>query len=290
MRKFAMLAFGLAAYSMFGLFSAKAAEYPFFAMDTGLRDGVMRTPAQQAHLLKELGYAGIGWSPAQVPEMQAALDAEGLKMFNVYVGVEISRTNHVAPAHIVKLIDQLKGRDTALWLTVTSKAFAKPCDESGDADAVGMLRDIADKTQQAGLKVSLYPHTGFWMERVQDAVRLAKKVERPNLGVTFNLCHCVKVGDESRIKELLEQAKPYLSFVTINGADHEGDWSRLIQPLGQGSFDVAALLKTLKAIDYRGPVGLQHYGIKGDAHEMLGKSMAGWRALRDQVGAVSDKP
>ena len=288
MRNLAMWVFSLAAYSMFGVFSAKAAENPFFAMDTGLRDGVIRTPAQQAHLLKELGYSGVGWSPAQVPEMLAALDAEGLKMFNVYVGVEISRTNHVVPAHITQLIGQLKGRDTALWLTVTSKAFTKPCDESGDADAVAMLRDIADQAQQAGLKVSLYPHTWFWMERVQDAVRLAKKVERPNLGVTFNLCHCIKVGDESRIKELLEQAQPYLSFVTINGADHEGDWSRLIQPLGQGNFDVAALLRTLKAMDYRGPVGLQHYGIKGDAREMLGQSMAGWRALRVRVDAASN--
>jgi len=33
---------------------------------------------------------------------------------------------------------------------------------------------------------------------------------------------------------------------------------------------------------YRGPVGLQHYGVKGDAREKLGQSMAGWRALRSK--------
>ena len=289
MKMSAMWVSGLLACAACGAFGAAAEVNPFFAMDTGLRDGVARTPAEQARLLKELGYAGVGWSPAQVPEMLAALDAEGLKMFNVYAGVEISRTNHVAPAHLVQLIGQLKGRDTALWLYVTSKTFTKPSDEAGDADAVAMLRDIADKAQQAGLKVSLYPHTWFWMERVQDAVRLAKKVARPNLGVTFNLCHCIKVGDAARISELLEQAKPYLSFVTVNGADREGDWNRLIQPLGQGSFDVAALLRTLKAMDYRGPFGLQHYGVKGDAREKLGQSMAGWRALRGQADAAPDR-
>ena len=288
MRMSARWVSGLLACVACGAFGAAAEVNPFFAMDTGLRDGVARTPAEQARLLRELGYAGVGWSPAQVPEMLAALDAEGLKMFNVYAGVEISLTNHVAPAHIVQLIGQLKGRDTALWLTLTSKTFTKPSDEAGDSDAVALLRDIADKAQQAGLKVSLYPHTWFWMERVQDAVRLAKKVDRPNLGVTFNLCHCLKVGDESRIKELLEQAKPYLSFVTVNGADHEGDWNRLIQPLGQGSFDVASLLRTLKAMGYCGPFGLQHYGIKGDAREKLGQSMAGWRALRGQADAAPD--
>jgi sugar phosphate isomerase/epimerase len=255
---------------------------PFFAMDTGLRDDPSRTPAQQARLLKDLGYAGVGWSPAKIPEMLAACDAEGLKMFNVYIGVETGPTNHVAPEHILRVIEQLKGRDTALWLYVQSKAYAAPSDEAGDADAVILLRDIAGRAQQAGLKVSLYPHTRFWMERVQDAVRLARKVDRPNLGVTFNLCHCIKVGDATRVGDLLEQAKPYLTFVTVNGADHEGDWGRLIQPLGQGAFDVGAVLMKLKALGYTDAVGLQHYGIKGDARDKLGQSMGAWRDLQSK--------
>ncbi len=266
-----------ACLALFALRAAGAAANPFFAMDTGLRDGVSRTPAEQARLLKELGYAGVGWSPAQTPEMLEACDAQGLKMFNVYVGVEIGPTNHVAPEHIVRMIDQLRGRDTALWLYVTSKTYKKPSDETGDDDAAALLCDIADRAQQAGLKVSLYPHTWFWMERVQDAVRLAKKVDRQNLGVTFNLCHCIKVGDAGHISELLDLARPHLTFVTINGADGEGDWSRLIQPLGQGSFDVAAVLRKLNELGYSGPVGLQHYGVKGDAREKLGQSIEAWR-------------
>ncbi len=254
----------------------------FFAMDTGLRDGAGRTPAEQARLLKELGYAGVGWGQEQIPEMLAALDGEGLKLFNVYVGAEIGGTNRVVPAHILHAIRQLKGRDTALWLYLTSKTYRQPSDAAGDEEAVALLRDIADRAGEAGLQVSLYPHTWFWMERVQDAVRLAKKAERPNLGVTFNLCHCIKAGDAARVGELLAQAEPHLTFVTVNGADAEGGWDRLIQPLGWGTFDVAALLDSLKAMGYRGPVGLQHYGIKGDAHERLAQSMAAWRAMQKE--------
>lgn len=262
--------------------AAAAGGNPFFAMDTGLRDGVSRTPAEQARLLHELGFAGVGWSPGQIPEMLAACDAEGLKMFNVYVGVDVSPTNRVAPEQVVRVIDQLKGRDATIWLFMRSKAYAKPSDEAGDEDAVALLRDIADRARLAGLNVSLYPHTWFWMERVQDAVRLARKTDRPNVGVTFNLCHCIKVGDADRIGELLDLAKPYLTFVTVNGADREGDWSRLIQPLGQGAFDVGAVLKKLDAMGYAGPVGLQHFGIKGNAREKLGQSMEAWRALRKE--------
>jgi len=272
-----MVAVGLVCAAAFG-------GNPFFAMDTGLRDGVSRTPAEQARLLHELGFAGVGWSPGQIPEMLAACDAEGLKMFNVYVGVDVSPTNRVAPAQVVRVIDQLKGRDASIWLFMKSKTYKKPSDAAGDADAVALLRDIADRARQAGLNVSLYPHTWFWMERVQDAVRLARKADRPNVDVTFNLCHCIKVGDACRIGELLSQAKPYLTFVTINGADSEGGWDRLIQPLGRGTFDMAALLKMLETLGYRGPIGLQHYGIKGNARERLAESMAAWRALQTANG------
>ena len=44
------------------------------------------------------------------------------------------------------------------------------------------------------------------------------------------------------LKSRLKESIPYLSAVSINGADdgdtNEMEWSRLIQPLGNGSFDV----------------------------------------------------
>jgi hypothetical protein len=43
---------------------------------------------------------------------------------------------------------------------------------------------------------------------------------------------------------------------------------------------VGRLLKTLKQLGYRGPIGLQCYGIGGDAREHLARSMAAWRKLR----------
>jgi hypothetical protein len=43
---------------------------------------------------------------------------------------------------------------------------------------------------------------------------------------------------------------------------------------------MAGLLRTLKAVGYKGPVGLQCYGISGDAREHLARSMAAWRKLR----------
>jgi len=127
------------------------------------------------------------------------------------------------------------------------------------------------------LRVAIYPHAGDWTERVQDAVRVARKVACTNFGVTFNLCHCLRVGDEEKIPALLEEAAPHLFMVTVNGADSKApkaSWDRLIQTLDRGTFDLAAVLGKLKALGYQGPIGLQGYGIQGDRKDNLARSMA----------------
>jgi sugar phosphate isomerase/epimerase len=175
-------------------------------------------------------------------------------------------------------IQLLKGRDALLWLMITSKTFA-PSSPDGDENAVKMLREIADLAEPAGLRVALYPHTGCWLERVDDAGRLVKKVERKNVGATFNLCHWLNAEKGRNMKAVMELAMPHLFVVTINGADTEGGWDRLIQTLDRGSFDVGGFLAALDRLGYKGPIGLQGYGIKGDVHENLKRSMEAWRRL-----------
>ena len=56
------------------------------------------------------------------------------------------------------------------------------------------------------------------------------------------------------------------------------EWNRLIQPLGEGSFDVLKVLRILKDNNYKGPVGLQCYNIAGEPSEFLAKSMKTWNS------------
>ena len=146
---------------------------------------------------------------------------------------------------------------------------------------------MSDAAAAHGLRVAIYPHKGCWTERVQDAVRVAKAVSRKNLGVTFNLCHCLMVGDEAKIPELLAEAKPYLFLVTLNGADSgkpNSDWDHLIRPLDEGSYDTGRLLRTLDELHYRGPIGLQGYGVKLPAKDNLTRSMSAWHRLNPSSG------
>lgn len=263
-----------------------AGPNPFFAMDTATKDEKHRTAKEHVDMLKELGYAGIGIGYTRrqdLAEMLQELDKNNLRLFAVYLGVNIDPDQQKYNPELKDAIEILRGRNTILWLFAQSKKH-RPSMLEGDGRAVEIIREISDMAAEAKVRVALYPHHGFWLERVEDAVRVAEKVSRKNVGVTFNLCHWLRVDDEKNLKPLLRLAMPHLFVVTINGADSGGkDWKQLIQTLDQGSFDLAGFLKTLRDCGYTGPIGFQGYGIGGDAHENLKRSMQAWRRLSQQL-------
>jgi sugar phosphate isomerase/epimerase len=121
----------------------------------------------------------------------------------------------------------------------------------------------------------------MWVHRVDDALRLVKKVDRKNVGLCFNLCHALSDGAEDRIPAIIEEIAPYLFVTTINGADSHParHGSGAIQPLGKGSYDVRIVLRKLKAVGFQGPIGLQCFGMKGDPKTVLTGSIGAWRKL-----------
>ena len=253
---------------------------PFFAMDTATKDDAHQTAKEQVEMVRELGYAGIGCTAGkELGEMAKELDKNGLRLFTVYLGVNIDPDQPKYGPELKETIEVLRGRNAMLWLFVRSNKL-KPSDSAGDERAVEILRDVAEMAAEANVRVALYPHTGFWVERVEDAVRVAKKVGRKNVGVTFNLCHWLKVDDEKNAESLIKLAMPHLFVVTINGADSGGkDWKTLIQTLDRGTFDMRGFLKILTDSGYTGPIGFQGYGIGGDAQDNLKRTMNTWREL-----------
>jgi len=258
---------------------------PFFAQDTGLRDGKNKTPAQRAETLAILGFAGSDLSGNKgVDEMAKAYDARGVRLFATYNWLP-AEANWQPDDGIKRAIKALKGRDGWIWVAMSNKKY-KPSDPAGDKDAVAMLRRLADLAAPDGVRVAIYPHTKAWVERVEDTIRLARKTERDNVGGTFNLCHFLQVdGNTAKLPKLLTESMDKLFVVTINGADADAKgWPRLIQPLGRGTFDVDRFLRTLRDAGYKGPIGLQSYGIRGDSRAILGESISAWNSLKAQVG------
>lgn len=296
----ALLLFCHAASSAFAQAGApKASSLPntFYAMDTCTKRPYPRNdipPAAQLDMLKKLGYAGIAWTeepPAQVKKTAELAEKRGMKMFAIYCRAQASDSGLRYAPRLKEIIKVLKGHGTIIWLHIGGKGPDFATLKENDPVIKG-LRELADLAADNDLKIAIYPHVGEWTERVQNAVKVAKVVQRKNFGVTFNLCHCLAKGDEKKIPALLEDAAPYLFTVTINGADtnvKRQNWKRLIQNLDKGSYDVTIVLRKLKQLHFRGPIGLQGYGIGGDRRKNLAASMKAWRKLSKRMAAASSQ-
>ena len=261
-----------------------AEEAPvFFAMDTAARG----QPADCAVWLSQLGYAGFGGRPATAKSFAPELSQHGIAFTNAYHVTKFSAENSEVPADVVQALNALEGVNTTLWLGIQQVSLpqgVKAGATEGDAIAVPLLKKTLVLAKAKHVKISLYPHAGFWAESVETVLRLANAVDDPDLGVTFNLCHWLKVeGVERDPVPVIKAALPRLNFITINGADtgdtrHFG-WERLIQPLGRGTYDVKAFVHHAQEAGYRGSFGFQGYGIKMDSQELLKVTMDGWRSL-----------
>ena len=264
--------------------TAFAAPNPFFVFDNGLRGENLKTIDAQLDLVKEIGFDGLSWRTDSSERTKQLLDGakqRGLKVFVIYVNLDLKDGKLVYDPRVKELIALCKGTDTMIWPNLTSKQF-KSSDPDGDDIAVAGLRELADLCEANGLRIAIYPHANMWVHRVEDALRVVKQVDRKNVGLTFNLCHALWDGAEDRIPALIEEVAPYLFCVTINGADSHPPkpaWAQLIQTLDKGSYDVGIVLKKLNAVGYKGPVGLQCYSIKGEPKTLLTDSMGAWRKL-----------
>ena len=276
-----LLWIGFSTAAACGNLNAAGDPWPFFAFQNALADEAHSTPASQVGLAKRLGYAGIGSVyPRDVAAFADACDREGLRLFNVYVVLPIDG----APALDETLSTQLaplRGRQALLWVGLTSQQH-RPGAATGEPEALATLRRVLALAESVGATVAIYPHAGFWVERTDHAVRLAQRLNRPELGVSFNLCHFLKIDAEAQLETVLREAGPWLRVVSLNGAEShrpDGTWQELIQPLNRGTFDNLSLLRILRAMGFAGPIGFQGYGIGGSVERNLGTTMAAWREL-----------
>ena len=250
----------------------KPAPWPFYAFDNGLR--TVRTIEAKVKLLKDLGYDGIEYhlNHAQLPKMVAALDKHGLKLYGVY---SVPMLESPVDPRLADSVKAMAAHPTRIELAIRSKKH-RPSDPAGDATAIEMMKRVSDLCGDAGPMVSIYPHTGFWTERVDDGVRLAKAVGRKNVGTHFNLVHWTSVKQPRPLDEVLKESLPHLLCVTINNGTTKG---RKIYALDKGDYDLLGFLRLARTLGYTGPVGLQCYSVPGPSEEHLKRSMDTWREL-----------
>lgn len=243
--------------------AAQDSRSDLYAFENGLGFG---TDAEEAAFLKQAGYAGVSQVNAggeALGRKLAAYEKESLRLLSVYRDVDGAGLD-------AENLRPLAGKDAMIELTVKKLTDATPA----------RIREICLVAEGLGMRVALYPHHGFGIATMPQALDMISKVDYPNLGVMFNLCHFLRGENPADLEKTIAGAGESLFAVSVSGADTEGkEWDTLIRPLGEGDFPMERLLGCLKKSGFSGPIALQCFGVKGDRKGNLGKSIAAWRTL-----------
>jgi sugar phosphate isomerase/epimerase len=258
----------------------------FFAFNNSFLNLQPISEEDQVRILENLGYDGIEHREVEnIREMITALKKHNLKMFTSYIKIDIDNIENPYHPDLVAAFPELKDTGIILWLHIHSEKF-QSSDVKADEQIVPILQNLADEAVKYNIRLAIYPHTSFLAEKAEDSYRIAKKVDRENVGAVFNLCHFLKTDDENNLGNIARQLLPKLFVISISGADsgdtNSMDWDRLIQPLGMGTFDVYAVVKLFADLGYTGPVGLQCYNIPGNPQDFLAISIRTWMDFNDQ--------
>jgi len=273
--------------------------FKVFAMDTFFTHG-LGTYAFDARceILKELGYDGtyltlygeIGWE--NLSKLPSVKERYGLDVARVWALLDVAgKKDHEGNRRVLGMLETIEGCTSIELALVSSDTSLKSSDPKGDERAVPWLQELLEVAEHRDLTISLYPHVFFWLERVEDAVRLCRKVDHPNLGAVFCGYHWFVV-DGKNLKGSLEQAAPFLRSANLCGCTMRdnpapGTPPATVELVHEGALDNFYLLVMLKRVGYDGMVGLQGAHIGGDVYSKLERSL---RAFRSMARRVEEHP
>ena len=174
-----------------------SATPPFFVMDTCI---ARAEPAVALPLIKQIGFDGYGDSEKTVLANLPLLNRERMRLVNVYFVFDLAADQPILKEDLRAKLDQLaESGPTALWIAIQHVSGPAgqidSSDVAGDELVLEKLKELNAYARPRNLRIALYPHAQFWLQRVEDAVRIAHALDDSNVGITFNLCHWLKTYD-----------------------------------------------------------------------------------------------
>ncbi|MHA4807503.1 sugar phosphate isomerase/epimerase family protein [Flavitalea flava] len=295
MKKVCSLLFFVLLFST-GWLHAQQINNPFFVFNVGISTNAPGdTLPDQIKLAKAAGFTAL--QTKGVDDLALALrqlDKERMELSAIYIHIDLD-SSQPYDIRMEEAFTLLKGRQTLPWFYITSHKYP-PSSPQADSIAIPILRRLSDMAATNGIRIMLYPHMTYWLQTVQDALRVIKWTNRNNIGLSFNLAHYLaykELNPQSESYETLAgKCMPYLYALSINGADsvsrdRTNPWASFIKPLGEGNFDVYQFLKIFRDRGFKGPVGLQCYGIKEDPLTHLSRSVKTWHNFQKSFSNIS---
>jgi hypothetical protein len=244
-------------------------------------DSQKRTPKQRALMLKELGISKFAYDyrAEHIPTFEeeiVSLKEQGIALSAWWFPTQL---NEEAKG-ILALFK--KHRVTPqLWVMGGGNENMSPEETSKFiASEVVRLRTIADAANEVGCKVGLYNHGG-WFGVPENMTRLLTAIDRPNVGIVYNLHHAH--GELDRLPEVLKLLMPHLYVLNVNGMQTNGDKvGKKIMVIGEGDRD-REVFQAIARSGYQGPIGILNH-TNEDAYSRLNANLEG---LQKMIKAIS---
>jgi hypothetical protein len=168
--------------------------------------------------------------------------------------------------------------------------FKEPATEADEDRALPELRRLAGLAKEMNVQMVVYPYFGGHIDTAERALPFVKKLNCDNVGLTLHMPQEIKNGNGGRLPEIIAKVKDHTRLVVVCGADapkpddkvSEWEWSRLIRPLGDGDYDVAAFVKAVLASGYQGPYAFICWQFKEPTQAYLTRSMKAWNSYFNQ--------
>lgn len=266
---------------------------PFFAMDTCFYTslGAYEFDAR-CEMLAELGYEGTYltvWSEAawkDVPKLGAVKKRFGLDVVATYFTLELTPEGPVNLDEATRLLESLEGCPRFELAIRYAEGGPGVSDKTGDDAAVRALEHLLPIAERRDITVALYPHWLFWMERLEDAVRLCQRINHPRLRAVFCGFHWAVV-DGVLDGDRLAAAGPWLSHANVCGIGPgtNSGLPKSILPLDKGDIDNFAVLGALRTAGLPADawIGLQGYSVGGDVYANLRRSRDAFVDLQNRL-------
>lgn len=139
----------------------------------------------------------------------------------------------------------------------------KTGDEDSTKNSINLMREFAKMAEGAGVLLAVKPHVGQAIYNAETGLRLINEVTEKSLGLNFDPSHLAR-ADENPAEVALRWAEKIITShfrdcpVRVPGPPGTPDQ----QIPGRGALDLPEILRSLKSINYNGPLNLEVIGTK----------------------------
>ncbi len=237
-------------------------------------DAKNREPAERAEMVKRLGLNRVAydWRKKHVAEFEEEIqqykkhEIEYFAFWNWHDSMEsLIKQYSITPQ---------------IW--TQCKAPSEGTQDEKVAGAAATLLPLVEKTKALGLTLGIYNHGG-WNGKPRNMIAvceyLRKNHDADHVGIVYNFHHAHE--DVVGFDKAFALLQPYLVCLNLNGMVDIKDFdpqTNKIKPIGSGEHE-GAMIKTVIASGYEGPVGVLGHRAEMDAEESVKLNLDGLAKL-----------